>query len=237
MEKNVINEDKASILDRVIVKTFKRRVPAIDLSQFNIKGVKISEDIDREPLDYESLKKEGIVLSPLISPEAARMHITDDYFLKATSEESSKEPFLNDIMKTPVALEEVVKLLFYPIWLFRGVYDGKNSQILLDGNSLRIIYALLPGKPGRIINRSVFRIVGTILLLTTLFSPSGLSSLQHVQSFNVLIVILLMLIFLYFINNLRGEGLKPSFIDDKLLPFFIDDYLKAKRDFLIEIVE
>ncbi|MBN1233759.1 MAG: hypothetical protein JXA60_10440 [Candidatus Coatesbacteria bacterium] len=227
-------ESETEIMDKIVVKTFRRRVPAVDLDHLHIKGL-VTNEYCREKVDYKILNKEGIVLTPVLTPEAARKHLTDDFFLKSTADKSIKSPESNNIMNSPVVLEESIGLLYYPLWVFRIFFEGKNYLILVDGVSKKIIYALLQGKGEKLFFKSIIKVILSIFLLTTLCHPEGLMKPQS-AGLAVLFMAAMLFILPFVLNNnmILREG-KSSFIDDTLFPFLIEGYKQAKENFIIEI--
>lgn len=125
---------------------------AADVSEFGVHQVSISKN-DLQPYDSDLLHAEGMVFEPAESStdalEEARLHFEH----RARSKKSLARKFYEKFH----ILRQQLSLVYYPLWVARYEYRGRNYQVVVDGVKGSVLY----GKaPGNILYRAAMLVMG-----------------------------------------------------------------------------
>ena len=128
---------------------------AVDVSEFGVHRVTLSKN-DLQPYDSELLHAEAMVFEPAESRTDALAEAGDYFTTKAQSKRSMRNKFYQKFH----FLRQQLSLVYYPLWVARYVYRGRNYQVVVDGVQGKVAY----GKaPGNIFYRAAALVIGLAL--------------------------------------------------------------------------
>ncbi len=106
--------------------------------------------------DSDALHREGMVFEPSGSVSDAQTRARHTWFERGKAKAS-----LNEISQAWLRnLREAFSIVYYPLWVARYAYRNRNYQVVVDGNSGRVLF----GKaPGNIFFRALMLMGGTAL--------------------------------------------------------------------------
>jgi hypothetical protein len=128
--------------DVVALPPMQWTTPATDPSEFGVRRVRIDR-IAVEPYDAQRLHSEGLVFEPT-EPESDMLARAETHFeqlLRLQNTPLAPQSSLKDAYLTPPELS----LVYYPLWVARYDYHGRNYQVVLDGLSSVPLYGKVPG--------------------------------------------------------------------------------------------
>ena len=113
---------------------------AVDVSEFGVHRVTLSKN-DLQPYDAELLHAEAMVFEPAESrTEAVRE--SEDYFVSlARGKKNLRQKYYEKFHQ----LRQRLSIVYYPLWVARYVYKGRNYQVVVDGKQGKIVYGKAPG--------------------------------------------------------------------------------------------
>lgn len=129
---------------------------ACDVGEFGVYGVPITGEAGLAPFNADALHASGMVFEPVSSFSNAR--------------EAAEERF-QDQVRSKAGLDRLSQLfvrffrrhygmVYYPLWVLRYLYRGRSFQVVVDGNSGKVLY----GKaPGNIMYRAAVLVAGMAL--------------------------------------------------------------------------
>ena len=128
---------------------------AVDVSEFGVHRVSLSKN-ELQPYDGELLHAEGMVFEPAESRTEAVAE-AEGYF---TDMAQRKRSLQRKYFEKFHHLRQQLSLVYYPLWVARYVYRGRNYQVVVDGVQGKIAY----GKaPGNIFYRAAALVIGLAL--------------------------------------------------------------------------
>jgi hypothetical protein len=146
---------------------------AADVSEFGVHRVDVGKN-ELQPYDDERLHAEGMVFEPSESQTEALAEAAVYFEQEARSTgRSLKKTYFEryHILRPELAL------IYYPLWVARYEYKGRNYQIVIDGAQGELLY----GKaPGNIFYRAAALVTG-MALGNCLLVNGGVISLQLLQ--------------------------------------------------------
>ncbi len=113
---------------------------AVDVSEFGVHRVRISKD-DLEPFDSLRLHREGMVFEPVESPTDALAEAEAHF----THRGRSRRSLTTKYFETFHTLRPKLALVYYPLWVARYEFKGRNYQVTVDGTTGKILYGKAPG--------------------------------------------------------------------------------------------
>jgi hypothetical protein len=113
---------------------------AVEVSEFGVHRVTLSKN-DLQPYDAELLHAEGMVFEPAESHTDAIAE-AEKYF---TNLAQKKRTIQNKYFEKFHHLQRRLSLVYYPLWVARYVYRGRNYQVVVDGVQGKILYGKAPG--------------------------------------------------------------------------------------------
>ena len=113
---------------------------AVDVSEFGVHRVKLSKS-ELQPYDAEQLHAEAMVFEPAESRTDALAEATEYFTDQAKSKRSMRTRFFEKFHH----LRQQLSLVYYPLWVARYVYRGRNYQVVVDGVQGKIAYGKAPG--------------------------------------------------------------------------------------------
>lgn len=128
---------------------------AADVSEFGVHSVSASL-ADLEPYDSEFLHAEGMVFEPVESRDDALQEAQSHFLYCARKKQRLAEKFSEKIHY----LRQQLSIVYFPLWVARYEYRGRNYQVVVDGTNAKVLY----GKaPGNIFYRAIMLIFGMAL--------------------------------------------------------------------------
>lgn len=128
---------------------------AVDVSEFGVHRVALAKN-DLQPYDAEQLHAEAMVFEPAESRTDALDEAEDYFVAKARAKRSLRSKYFEKFHQ----LRRQLALVYYPLWVARYVYRGRNYQVVVDGVQGKIAY----GKaPGNIFYRAAALVIGLAL--------------------------------------------------------------------------
>jgi hypothetical protein len=113
---------------------------AVDVSEFGVHRVTLSKS-NLEPYDAERLHAEAMVFEPAESWSDAVAE-SETYF---TSLAQKKRTLRSKSFEKIHHLRQRLSLVYYPLWVARYVYRGRNYQVVVDGVRGTVAYGKAPG--------------------------------------------------------------------------------------------
>lgn len=113
---------------------------AADVSEFGVHQVSISKT-DLLPYDDDLLHTEGMVFEPAESPTDALAEAQQHFEYRGRSKKSLASRFFEKFH----VLRQQLALVYYPLWVARYEYRGRNYQVVVDGVKGNILYGKAPG--------------------------------------------------------------------------------------------
>lgn len=118
-------------------------VPACEVGEFGVRQISL-EGCPLEPFDAVSLHRSGMVFEPVGAAETAL--------------ESARASF-EDQIRGDVSMSRISQvytslvrprlgLVYYPLWIVRYLYRGREFQIAVDGFNGQVLYGKAPGSVG-----------------------------------------------------------------------------------------
>jgi hypothetical protein len=114
---------------------------AADVSEFGVHRINAGKN-ELQPYDEERLRAEGMVFEPSESPTEAMSEATL-YFEQRARHEG--EGLYKTYFEQYHILRPELALIYYPLWVARYEYKGRNYQVIVDGTRGKILYGKAPG--------------------------------------------------------------------------------------------
>jgi hypothetical protein len=125
---------------------------AADVSEFGVHSVSAAKS-DLEPYDSEMLHAEGMVFEPVESRDDALREAQSHFLHRGRSKQRLQQKFFEKFHYH----RQQLSLVYYPLWVARYEYRGRNYQVVVDGTNANVLY----GKaPGNIFYRAIMLIAG-----------------------------------------------------------------------------
>ena len=148
-------EDSTKPIEVEVMEEMLWNDAAADVSEFGVH--RISANLaDLEPFDSELLHAEGMVFEPVESRDEALREAQSHFLYEARKKKRLAEKFSEKIHY----LRQQLSVVYFPLWVARYEYRGRNYQVVVDGTNSKVLY----GKaPGNIFYRAIMLIVGMAL--------------------------------------------------------------------------
>lgn len=113
---------------------------ACDLNEFGLHSLGLGNHV-LELFDPEELHKGGMVFEPTGSAEAHRQRT-----LEVFSDEIKKKSMIRNVENVELKLfNEKVSLVYYPLWIVRYKYRDRLFQVVIAGESGKVLSGRAPG--------------------------------------------------------------------------------------------
>lgn len=113
---------------------------ATDVSEFGVHRVSATGRT-LEPYDPERLHGEGMVFEPVESRDDALQESQQYFRQKAQGMKRLKQKFFEKFH----FLRQKLSVIYYPLWVARYEYRGRNYQVVVDGVDGQVLYGKAPG--------------------------------------------------------------------------------------------
>jgi hypothetical protein len=113
---------------------------AVDVSEFGVHQVSISKQ-DLLPYNADELHAEAMVFEPSESRTDAMAEAETHFVLRGRHKKSLKQKYFEKFH----FLREQFSLVYYPLWVARYDYHGRNYQVVVDGAKGKVLYGKAPG--------------------------------------------------------------------------------------------
>ncbi len=113
---------------------------AADVSEFGVHRVS-AEHADLEPYDSDLLHAEAMVFEPVESRDDALQEAQSHFLYQGRLATTLKQKFFEQFHY----LRQKLSLVYYPLWVARYEYRGRNYQVVVDGTSGQVLYGKAPG--------------------------------------------------------------------------------------------
>ncbi len=113
---------------------------ATDVSEFGVHRVTLSKN-ELQPYDWEHLHAEAMVFEPAESHTDALTEAGNYFTKQARAKRSLRSKFYEKFHY----LRQQLSLVYYPLWVARYVYRGRNYQVIVDGIQGKVAYGKAPG--------------------------------------------------------------------------------------------
>jgi hypothetical protein len=113
---------------------------AVDVSEFGVESVVISKE-QLEPFDSDLLHAEAMVFEPSESRTEAIGEASDHFISRGRSQRSMSSRYFERFH----LLRTQLSLVYYPLWVARYEYRGRNYQVVVDGVKGQVAYGKAPG--------------------------------------------------------------------------------------------
>lgn len=113
---------------------------AADVSEFGVHQVSLSKN-DLQPYDDDLLHAEGMVFEPAESPTEALEEARQHFEHRGRAKKSLARKFFEKFH----VLRPQLSLVYYPLWVARYEYRGRNYQVVVDGVKGTVLYGKAPG--------------------------------------------------------------------------------------------
>ncbi|MCI0393357.1 MAG: hypothetical protein L0332_00430 [Chloroflexi bacterium] len=133
-------EDSTKPVEVEVMEEMHWNDAAADVSEFGVHQVSLSKD-DLEPYDSERLHAEGMVFEPVESRDDALQEAEQHFLHRARSKQSLKQKFFEKFHM----LRRQLSVVYYPLWVARYDYRGRNYQVVVDGVKGTLLYGKAPG--------------------------------------------------------------------------------------------
>jgi hypothetical protein len=148
-------KDKTKPVEVEVMEEMHWNDAAVDVSEFGVHRVSISKR-DLEPYDPERLHGEAMVFEPSESRTDALVEAEKHFTYRSHRKKKLKRMFFEKFH----LLRPGLSLVYYPLWVARYEYRGRNYQVMVDGVRGRVLY----GKaPGNILYRAAALVAGMAL--------------------------------------------------------------------------
>jgi hypothetical protein len=147
---------------------------AADVSEFGVHQVSAAQS-DLEPYDSDFLHAEAMVFEPVESRDEALKEAQSNFLYQSRKKRHLNQKFFEKFHY----LRQKLSLVYYPLWVARYEYRGRNYQVVVDGTNGSLLY----GKaPGNIFYRALVLIGGMAIGNFILVNGSILSALVVANS-------------------------------------------------------
>lgn len=125
---------------------------AADVSEFGVH--RVSADLaDLEPYDSDLLHAEGMVFEPVESRDDALLEAQSNFLYRGRKKKQLTQKYFEKFHY----LRQQLSIVYFPLWVARYEYRGRNYQVVVDGTNGKVLY----GKaPGNIFYRAIMLIAG-----------------------------------------------------------------------------
>jgi hypothetical protein len=113
---------------------------AADVSEFGVHQVSAAKS-DLEPYDSDTLHTEGMVFEPVESRDEALTEARSHFLYRGRAKKQLRQKFFEKFH----FLREKLSLVYYPLWVARYEYRGRNYQVVVDGVNGKVLYGKAPG--------------------------------------------------------------------------------------------
>lgn len=128
---------------------------AADVSEFGVQQVSAAKS-DLEPYDSDYLHSEGMVFEPVESRDDAINEAQSHFLYQGRKKRHLQQKYFEKFHY----LRQQLSIVYFPLWVARYEYRGRNYQVVVDGTNGQVLY----GKaPGNIFYRAIMLIAGMAL--------------------------------------------------------------------------
>jgi DNA-directed RNA polymerase subunit RPC12/RpoP len=113
---------------------------ACDVGEFGVTQVTLGGKA-LQPYNAEELHRSGLVFKPVGSLSDAQS-AAERHFSDSVRSGSSLDKVSQVLVRT---LQHHTGLVYYPLWVLRYSYRGRTFQVVVDGNSGKVLYGKAPG--------------------------------------------------------------------------------------------
>jgi hypothetical protein len=113
---------------------------AADVSEFGVHAVSVSKE-SLEPYDSQRLHAEAMVFEPSESRSDAMAEAEAHFTYRAQRKRSLRTKYFEKLH----FLRPHLSLVYYPLWVARYDYRGRNYQVVVDGVKGEVLYGKAPG--------------------------------------------------------------------------------------------
>jgi hypothetical protein len=113
---------------------------AADVSEFGVHRVSAAKS-DLEPYDSDLLHAEAMVFEPVESRDEAMREAQSHFLYQGRKKKRLQQKFFEKFH----FLRQKLSLVYYPLWVARYEYRGRNYQVVVDGTSGNVLYGKAPG--------------------------------------------------------------------------------------------
>lgn len=113
---------------------------ACEVGEFGVTAINL-EGRPLEPYESEELHRSGMVFEPTTSPVEA-LQQSQSYFDYQVRQKAHLDEVTQTFLRT-FRLRQ--GLVFYPLWVIRYSYRGRNFQVVVDAYSGEVLYGKAPG--------------------------------------------------------------------------------------------
>lgn len=113
---------------------------AVDTAEFGVDAVLISKE-QLEPYDSDLLHAEAMVFEPSESRTEALAEATENFIARGRSARSLSSRFFDRFH----LFQTQFSLVYYPLWVSRYEYKGRNYQVVVDAVKGQVAYGKAPG--------------------------------------------------------------------------------------------
>ncbi len=113
---------------------------AADVSEFGVHSVSAAKS-DLEPYDSDLLHAEAMVFEPVESRDDAMREAQSHFLHRGRQKKRLRQKFFEKFH----FLRQKLSLVYYPLWVARYEYRGRNYQVVVDGTSGNVLYGKAPG--------------------------------------------------------------------------------------------
>jgi hypothetical protein len=123
-----------------VLRAMSWNAPACDVQEFGVEGVPLEEQ-ELLAFDPAALHADGMVFEPVGSSADAVAEAHHHF-----DEEVRRLANLDEIGSMRVRrLREKMAIVYYPLWVTRYTFRGRAYQVVIDGDSGKVLYGKAPG--------------------------------------------------------------------------------------------
>jgi hypothetical protein len=113
---------------------------AVDTSEFGVDAVLISKE-QLEPYDSDLLHTEAMVFEPSESRTEAMQEAVAHFEARGRAKRSMSSRYFDRFH----LFQTQFSIVYYPLWVSRYEYRGRNYQVVVDGVKAQVAYGKAPG--------------------------------------------------------------------------------------------
>lgn len=113
---------------------------AVDTSEFGVEAVTLSKE-QLEPYDSDLLHAEAMVFEPSESRTEAMQEAVDHFTARGRAKRSMSSRYFDRFH----LFQTQFSIVYYPLWVSRYEYRGRNYQVVVDGVKGQVAYGKAPG--------------------------------------------------------------------------------------------
>lgn len=134
------NKDSTRPVEVELLEEMHWNDAAVDVSEFGVHQVSISKQ-DLLPYNADQLHAEAMVFEPSESRTDALAEAQAHFILRGRRKRTLKQKYFEKFH----FLREQFSLVYYPLWVARYDYHGRNYQVVVDGTNNKVLYGKAPG--------------------------------------------------------------------------------------------